>query len=283
MVLPREFFAKREMSGKAEMIGEAMSEKTIETLTNLGYAAAVLVCGFILISVILHIVKKTLGKTRLDEALHTFVLNSVKAALWIVLIIIVLDKLGVSTTSLVAVLGAGGAAIALALKDSLGNIAGGIIILINKPFSKGDTIEIAGATGVVDAIDLLTTRLHTFDNKVITIPNGTLTTSILTNYSRESIRRVDCVFGISYQSDIGKAKDILKTVAEHCPKANREPSYIIGVAEQSDNAVLLDLKVWCSTEDYFDVKYYLEENVKIAFDEAGIVIPYPQIDVHILQ
>ncbi|MCI5688293.1 MAG: mechanosensitive ion channel family protein [Emergencia sp.] len=259
-----------------------MSQKNIELLIDFGTALAVVLFGWIAIRVILRIERKALERSHLDEALYLFILKSSRIILWIVLIVSVLPMIGVSPASLVAVLGAGGAAIALALKDSLGNVAGGIIILMNKPFNRGDTIEVGDTIGVVDAIDLLTTRLHTFDNKVVTIPNGTITTSVLTNYSRETMRRVDCTFGISYQADIGKAKEILFSIAENCPKAYKEPEFVIGVASHGDNAILMDLKVWCSTEDYFDVKYYLEEQVKIAFDQAGIEIPYPQVDVHII-
>ncbi len=260
-----------------------MSEKNIDFLIDLGIAAVVLVLGWITIRVILRIERKALEKSHLDEALYLFILKASRILLWIVLIVSVLPMVGVSPASLVAMLGAGGAAIALALKDSLGNVAGGIIILMNKPFHKGDTIEVSGTTGVVDAIDLLTTRLHTFDNKVVTIPNGTITTSVLTNYSREQMRRVDCTFGISYQADIAEAKEILRTAAQNCPKAYEDPAFVIGVASHGEHAILLDLKVWCSTEDYFDVKYYLEEQVKVAFDQAGIEIPYPQVDIHIIQ
>lgn len=260
-----------------------MTEKTIDLITNLGIAAITLIVGWIVIRIVLRIEKKGLVKSKLDEALHLFILKATKSILWIVLIVSILSRLGLETSSLIAILGAGGAAIALALKDSLGNVAGGIIILLNKPFYRGDTIEINGTTGVVDSIDLLTTQLHTFDNKVVTIPNGTITTSILINYSRENNRRVDCTFGISYDADILKAKEILYHVATGCTQVQMEPEPVIGVASHGDNAVLLDLKVWCSTSDYFDVKYYLEETVKLAFDEAGIEIPYPQIDIHMVK
>lgn len=262
---------------------DLLSEKTIDTLEKVGGAAVTLFIGWIAISILLRIEKKALERSKLDEALHLFILKGTKAILWVLLAIMVVSKLGVSTASFVAVLGAAGAAIALALKDSLGNIAGGIIILINKPFSRGDTIEINEVTGIVDSIDLLTTQLHTFDNKVVSIPNGTITTSILINYSREETRRVDCVFGISYESDVLKAKEILWNVASCNPEILTEPAPLIGVASHGDHAVLLDLKVWCSTESLFDVKYFLEENVKLAFDEAGIGIPYPQMDIHVVK
>lgn len=255
----------------------------MDLLFTLGSVAAILIAGYIAIRFILRFEKKILEKSTLDESVYLFILRASKIALWVVLIIAVLSKLGMETASLVTVLGASGAAIALALKDSLGNVAGGILILINKPFIKGDTVELAGVTGVVDEIDLLTTQLHTFDNKIVTVPNGTITTSVLTNYSKEEIRRVDCQFSISYDADILHAKEVLVNVAacNDLIMQDEERQPVIGVAEHGDSGILLDLKVWCSTSDYFDVKYYLEENVKIAFDEAGIDIPYQTMDVHI--
>ncbi len=265
-----------------KLLKDAGIEKsTITLLFNIGNAVLTLILGWIAIRIVLRIEKKALEKSRLDEALHLFIIKGTKVILWIALAIAIAATLGIETTSFIAILGAGGAAIALALKDSLGNIAGGIIILINKPFSRGDTIEVAGTTGMVDSIDLLTTQLHTFDNKVVTIPNGTITMSVLINYSREETRRVDCVFSISYEADILKAKEILLNVISCNPDILAEPAPIVGVASHGDNAVILDLKVWCSTESFFDVKYYLEENVKLAFDEAGIGIPYPQMDIHL--
>ena len=258
-----------------------LEKSTIDLLFNIGDAVLILIFGWIAISMILRIEKKALAKSRLDEALHLFIVKATKVILWIVLLITLLSTLKVPIAPFVTVLGASGAAIALALKDSLGNIAGGIIILINKPFSRGDTIEVAGTMGMVDSIDLLTTQLHTFDNKVVTIPNGTITMSVLINYSQEDTRRVDCVFSISYEADILKAKEILLNVISCNPDILGEPAPIVGVASHGDNAVILDLKVWCSTESFFDVKYYLEENVKLAFDEAGIGIPYPQMDIHL--
>lgn len=262
---------------------DGLSDRTVEILMEAGFAAVVFILGWIVIRIILRLEKKALEKSRLDEALHLFIIKATKVILWIILIITVLQKLGISTASLVAVLGAGGAAIALALKDSLGNIAGGLIILINKSFSRGDTIEVAGTCGIVDSIDLLTTQLHTFDNKVVTVPNGTITTSVLTNYSREETRRVDCVFSISYSADIEKARTLMENVAESCEYVLPEPEPVIGVSSHGESAVLMDFRVWCRTEHYYDVKYFLEENVKLAFDEAGISIPYPQLDVHILK
>jgi len=261
------------------------TEKLIDAALVLGKVAAMLIIGIIIIKLILRFERKILEKSTLDESVYLFILRATKIVLWVVLIVAVLPVFGIPATSLITVLGAGGAAIALALKDSLGNVAGGILILINQPFIKGDTIELGGVSGVVDQIDLMSTQLHTFDNKIVTIPNGTITTSVLTNYSREAVRRVDCKFSISYDADIFRAKEILQNVAlcNELIISEEERPWTIGVAEQGDSGILLDLKVWCSTENYFDVKYYLEENVKLAFDEAGIDIPYKTMDVHIIK
>ena len=268
---------------KAKNIVQNPMELLGEKLFDLAMAAVILLIGVVLIKLILRFTRKILEKSSLDESVYLFITRATKVALWAVLIIAILTMIGIPAASLVTVLGAGGAAIALALKDSLGNVAGGILILINKPFVKGDTIELAGVTGVVDSIDLMSTQLHTFDNKVVTVPNGTITTSVLINYSREELRRVDCQFSISYDADIMQAKELLYNVAICKEEILKDREPVIGVAEQGDSGILIDLKVWCSTSDYFDVKYYLEENVKLAFDEAGIDIPYKTMDVHIVK
>jgi small conductance mechanosensitive channel len=197
--------------------------------------------------------------------------------------VVLLGVLEVPTTPLITVLGAGGAAIALALKDSLGNIAGGMLILVNQPFKKGDEIDIGGTYGEVDKIDLFVTTLRTYDNKEITIPNGNINTSVIVNYSRRDRRRVDCKFGISYDSDIALAKSVLLRVAQSNPDIYTDPEPFVGVASHGDSSVVLDLKVWCDTEQYYAVKYYLTEQVKLAFDEADISIPFPQMDVHVVK
>ena len=264
-----------------------MKEKTLEKLLeyggNLLMAVVVFAVGMVLIKLALKITQKALEKTRLDKTVHKFVMTATRYTLYIILAVVILTSLKVPTAPLVTVLGACGAAVALALKDSLGNIASGIIILANKPFIRGDVIEVTGITGIVQSIDLLVTTLKTYDNKVITIPNGTITASVLVNYSREEKRRVDLTFTISYDSDIAKAKDVLLAVAESNSDIFADPAPVIGVAEHQDSAILLDLKVWCENSRYYDVRYYLEEQVKLAFDEANITIPYPQMDVRVIK
>lgn len=256
-------------------------DRIIDFGINTGQTIGIIIVGIITIKIVMKLCKTALGKTPLDVALHRFILNIIKVFLWITLTVICLSHMNANPTPFIAVLSAAGAAIALALKDSLANIAGGVMILVNKPFSRDDYVDINGVMGKVQDIDLFITHLNTYDNKVITVPNGLINTSILINYTKENKRRVDCCFGIGYEEDIGQAKEILQNIAEVNPDIYKEPEVIIGVAGQDDNRILVDMKVWCATENYWDVKYFLEENVKIAFDEAGISIPFPQMDVHI--
>lgn len=241
----------------------------------------ILAAGLLFMRVFLKITDKALNKSSADPILYTFIKNVIKVAVILTMITMCLGVLGIQLHTVIAVVGAAGAAIALALKDSLANIAGGVMIIITKPFSKDDLIDIGDVSGKVHHIDLFLTTLKTHDNKTITIPNGIVNTSVLVNHSQEDNRRVDCTFGIGYDDDIGKAKDIMKQVCAENPSIFAEPEPVMGVANHGESCVELDLKVWCRTDDYWDVKYYLEENVKLAFDEHGIQIPYKQVDVRI--
>ena len=261
------------------------SEKTWEKLISCGedilLALIFLAAGLLLTKLVLKVARKVMDKSSLDESVYKFLLKVIKYGLYLLIFVVVLTCLHVPTAPLVTVLGACGAA--LALKDSLGNIASGIIILVNQPFIRGDVIEVAGVTGIVQSIDLMVTTLRTYDNKSISIPNGTITASVLVNQTRETTRRVDCKFGVSYGADLNEVRDILMTVAASCADILQSPPPFYGVAEHKDSAVELDFKVWCKTSKYWDVKYYLEEQVKYAFDEANITIPFPQMDVHVVK
>lgn len=264
-----------------DSILEKIIVKMMSAGSNLLWAILILIVGAIAIRILTGVAHKALKRSPLDEAIHTFILNAIKILLWIILAVAVLSYLGIQTSTFVTILAAAGAAIALALKDSLGNISGGILLLVNKPFVKDDFVDIGGTTGKVDKIDMLVTTLKTLDNKVVTVPNGIITTSVITNYSREETRRVDCVFRIAYTSPIGAAKDTILAVAEANPMILQDPEPYIAVSSQDENAVNVSCNVWCKSADYWSVKYFLEENVKIAFDEANISVPYPQIGVHI--
>lgn len=238
------------------------------------------VIGLILIKVLLNILKKALSHSKLDEVLHKFILNCTKVLLLIFLVMVVLSVLGISMAPFVTVLGTCGAAVALALKDSLSNFAGGILIIINKPFSRGDYIEVGGVSGKVQEIDLMSSKLVTLDNKVITIPNGLLSTDTVINYSEQTTRRVDCVFGVGYDSDIPQVKAIIAKVIEESNYFISEPAPVIGVKELGDNAVLIEVLAWCANSDYNTARYYIQEHVKAELDKVGVDIPFPQLTVH---
>jgi small conductance mechanosensitive channel len=246
-----------------------------------GLKIVLILVGILIIAIILAVLKHLLKKSNVDPMMHKFIYNAVKVALILVLVVMGLNSFGIDTTSIITVLGVGGAAIALALKDSLSNIAGGVIIAFTKPFSKDDYIEVDGKLGLVEEIDLLSTSLRTYDNKIISFPNGVLSKSVIINHTKENLRRVDLVFGIGYESDVDKAREILLEMAENYPLILTEPEPFTGIKENSASAVELEYRVWCKTEDFWTVKYHLMENVKKRFDEAGIEIPYKQIDVNL--
>ena len=236
--------------------------------------------GMLVISAVIADTRYLLKKSKvLDGMLDSVVVSAVRVVCIIILIAMCLDTVGVNTGTIVAVLGAAGAAIALALKDSLANVAGGLMIIITQPFKQGDLIDIGEYRGRVQKIGLFLTTLRTLNYQIITIPNGLVNTSILVNESREEIRRVDLQFGISYDSDVAKAKEIMYRVCRETELVLNEREPGIGVNSNDDSAVVLDLLAWCRTEDYFDTKYYLQEQVKLAFDKAGIKIPYPHLTV----
>ena len=261
-----------------EVFGYSVSEP-IATVISL---AAIIVFGLIAMKIILAIVKHLLKRSsHIDDMLNSFVINLVRVAGAVIIIAICLDSLGVSVGTIVAVLGAAGAAIALALKDSLANVAGGIMIIVTQPFKQGDLINIGEYRGRVQSIDLFLTTLRTLNYQIITVPNGLINTSILVNETREDRRRVDLEFGISYGSDIDDAKAIMARICKDAPLVLDDPAPSIGVKRQDESAVVLDLLAWCKTDDFFNAGYYLKEEVKKAFDEAGIEIPFPQVDVRI--
>ena len=257
-----------------------MSEKTMELLIYVGKLAAIFLVGLIVLNIIVYISKRALKKSSLDESVHKFIINVIRIVLWVVLAVVIISYLGVPTAPLVTVIGACGAAIALALKDSLANVAGGIVILVTHPFDKGDFVDLGKVAGYVESINILTTTLKTRDNKVITAPNGQVNTSMITNWDRADVRRVDCAISISYNDDIGKAKEVLSKLASESPYALETPPPMLGVKEHGENSIKFDYGVWCKTEDYWNMKYYLEENAVKMFAENGITIPYPQVDVH---
>lgn len=249
-------------------------------LRIIGGGLALLV-GFRLIRWIMRLMDRSHLANKLDPTVRTFCNSLLSAGLKILLIIAVAGMVGVPTASIIAVLGSAGVAIGLALQGSLSNLAGGVMLLWNKPFSKGDYIEVPGITpGVVTDITVFYTTLRTVDNLTVVIPNGAVSGAALTNYSAMPERRVDIDFSIAYEADIDAARACLLAAAEDCDKMLDLPAPAVFVTEMADSAVLLGFRGWCKTTDYLAARYAMNESGKKALDKAGVSIPYPQVDVH---
>jgi len=246
-------------------------------------AAALLILGvgWLLIKVIMRFVGRLTAKSPLDSIVVGYLHTCLRTLLYILLLIIVLGTLGVSVVSLVAVISAAFAAVALALKDSLSNLASGLLIIANKPFEQGDFIESGSFTGVVDEIHLFNCRLHTLDNKYIMVPNNSLLAGAIVNYSTAEQRRVDVTVQVGYESDLAQVRNVLLQMAADKPEILAEPEPFVAVNAHGEAAVELIFRVWCKNADYWTVYYYLMEEILLRFRQENIAIPYPQLDVHI--
>lgn len=242
-------------------------------------AVAIFIIGRFVAKVIKKISRKAFVTAKLNATLSTFLSNVIYSVILAFVVIAALNNLGVETTSLAAILGAAGLAVGLAFKDSIGNIAAGIMIVVLRPFNKGDFIEAAGASGTVENIDIFVTELITPDNKKVIIPNGNIFGSIITNYHATPTRRIDLVFGIGYDDDLKKAKKILEKITAADNRILKDPTTFIGVSELGDSSVNIVCRPWVKNEDFWQTKCDLTEQVKLAFDEAGITIPYPQREI----
>ncbi|MDB9755001.1 mechanosensitive ion channel [Winogradskyella sp.] len=243
-------------------------------------AIAIWIIGSWVIKLVLKGIKKAMHKGNYDESLKKFLLNLTSWALKIVLIVVVLGTVGVETTSFAAILAAAGLAIGLALQGSLGNFAGGVLIMIFKPIKIGDLIEAQGEVGVVKEIEIFTTKLTGLSNREIIIPNGALSNGNIINYTTEGTRRVDLVFGVGYDTDIKKAKAVFSQVLASHPKVLKEPAPTVAVSELADSSINFVVRPWCTAENYWDVYFGVTEDVKEALDAAGIEIPYPhQVEI----
>ena len=230
---------------------------------------------------ITNFVRKLLEVRDSDPTLINFLSNVVYAILLIAVILAALDTLGLPVTSLVAVVGAAGLAVGLALKDSLGNFASGVMLVMFRPFSKGDVVEVAGVAGKVDEVRIFSTILTTADNKQITIPNGQVAADTITNYTAKDIRRVDMVFGVGYDDDLKVAREVLTRVCTGHPKVLDDPAFNIFVLNLGDSSVDFAVRPWVKTEDYWTVWGDVLEQAKVELEAAGCNIPYPQTDVHL--
>ncbi|MBN4077198.1 mechanosensitive ion channel [Mariprofundus ferrooxydans] len=248
---------------------------------NIIMAMAIFVIGRWLSSTLLNLTDKMLQKSGMDKMLIDFVHSILNALLLLFIIIASLDQLGVDTTSFIALIGAAGLAIGLALQGSLQNFASGVLLIVFRPFKVGHFIEAAGVSGVVEEIGIFSTRLKTGDNREIIVPNGAIYDGTITNNSARDTRRIDMVFGIGYDDDIRKAKEIMQALLDADERVFKEPASLIAVAELADSSVNFNVRPWVKSSDYWGVKFDYTEKLKLAFDDAGISIPYPQMDVHI--
>ena len=244
-------------------------------------ALVILIVGLILLKVVTGIVAKALEKSKIDKALHRFVINAVKVFGWVFIIVSMLSALNVNTTVFVSVLSAAGAAIAIALKDSLANIAGGVLLIINKPFGRGDYVQIGDCEGTVEDIDLMSSSLITLDNRKSMIPNGMISTSPVTNYTMLGTRHVAYQYLVDYKSDIEQVKTVLENVALSNPYILKDMDITTLVAAHLESGIAVTVKLWVNAADYWPSDAFMNENVKLAFDEAGITIPYNHIDVKV--
>ncbi len=246
-------------------------------------AIAILIVGRIAAGLIAKGVRKAMAKGNVDSALTGFVAKLAYFGVWIFALIAALEAFGVKTTSFVAVLGAAGLAVGLALQGSLSNFAAGVMILIFRPFKVGDVINAAGVTGKVVEISVFTTILHTPDNQKMIVPNSGIMGGNITNITAMDTRRVDLVAGIGYGDDIDKAKQVFMDLCTQHPKVLDDPAPVVKVVELADSSVNFVVRPWVKTEDYWDVFFDLNEQIKKACDQHGLNIPFPQTDVHLFQ
>ena len=257
-----------------------VGEQAFYFLIRLAAAGLLLFIGSKLIKFLMNRFKRSKLYQKMDPGLASFMASGSRIVLYIILILMCFGVLGIETASFLALFTSGGVAIGLAFQGAVTNLAGGVMILLFHPFRVGDYIETTEIAGTVNAISVLYTVVLTPDNKRVTVPNGSLTNAAITNYSAEGQRRVELTFSVSYDCDIDKVKQILLSVAESDPKALKDPAPLARLKTQSASSLDFVLRVWCAPENYWDLYFDLNENVKKALDEADMEIPFPQMDVH---
>ena len=266
-----------------------LSPENLSNLTELGiryglnllFAILIFLIGKWVVKRIVHMVERLMTRSRMDVTLVSFISNVLYSLLLVLVIITALSKLGVNTTSAVAILGGMALAVGMALKDQLSSFAAGVMIIIFRPFVVGDQVEIAGIIGKVQQIKIVFTELLTANNQTVIIPNGEITTSPITNYTTQMTRRIQLPIGVGYGADIRKSREIMLSIASQDERVLADPEARVGVTSLGVNAVELTLYAWTQTSDYFLTSQALTEEIKIALDEAGIDIPFPQRTIHV--
>ena len=260
---------------------EILRTQGVELAINVAVAIAIFYIGKLVVSMVVRGMRKVMQKQEVDKTLETFVTNLVRMVLMVVVAIAAISALGIETTSFIAIFGAAGLAVGLALQGSLSNFAAGVLIVLFRPYRVGDYVEAAGISGSVEQVQILTTILKTPDNKRIIVPNGQIMDSIITNYSANDTRRVDMVVGVSYGDDLDKVHSVLKELVAADDRILDDPACTIAVSELGDSSVNFVVRPWVKSSDYWAVHWDLLETIKLVFDEKGIGIPYPQMDIHL--
>lgn len=255
----------------------------ISAIPTIIMAIIVLIVGLVLCKLALKLISKGLDRTKIDLTVNNFLKQCSKIILYVLLITVVLSMLGIPATSVVTVIGTAGVAVGLALQSSLSNVAGGIMLMINKPFKIGDYIVAAGVEGTVKQITILYTRLDSATNQAIFIPNGQVSGATVINNSCNDCRRVDLTFSISYEDDYEKAKSIVLATLEKNEKVLKNPAATVNMLEHGASAIVLAVRPWCNPADYWDVYFSVTEQVRAAFIAGGISIPFEQLDVHVVK
>ena len=271
----------------SQMSTEELTSMVIKWVLNLSarvlIALAIFFIGRWIIRYLRKLLRRMMERRAVEASLKSFLLNLVSITLTLFLIIVIIGILGIDTTSFVAIFASAGLAIGMALSGTLQNFAGGVMILIFKPFRVGDFIEAQGQTGTVKEIQLFNTVINTTDNKTIMIPNGGISTGIINNYSKESIRRVEWTFGIGYGDDYDLAKATIASMLDQDARVLKDPAYFIAVSSLGDSSVNIVVRAWTSTGDFWSVFFDMNEKVYKQFPIVGLNIPYPQMDVHLHQ
>ena len=266
--------------GKLEHLLQSLLDWGTTAGKHILAALVVFIVGRFLISFINKMVARLLERRKVEPSIQSFVRSFVSILLTVLLIVAVVSKLGVETTSFAALLASAGVAVGMALSGNLQNFAGGLIVLLFKPYKVGDTVECQGETGVVREIQIFHTILTTFDNKVVYIPNGTLSSGVITNYSREELRRVDWTVGVEYGSDYDKVEATIRTILAADKRVLDKPAPTIALTALADSSVNVVIRVWVKSEDYWDVFFDMNKTIYAVFNREDIGFPFPQLTVH---
>lgn len=253
----------------------------IKFIISVVIALIIWMIGRKLIRFVLKLIEKGFEKAGIDKGISKFLLSIVKFATYVMLLLIVVGTVGIETSSVIGIISSVTLAIGLSFQGSLSNIAGGVLIIIFKPFTVGDYVVANGTEGTVDTIDLIYTKLITIDNKLVTVPNGTLANSVVVNVGKENTRRIDIPVSIAYSADIKKAKEVLNAIINENSYVIKNKSNMVVVTELAESSVNLEMRVWVQTADYWNAKFALLELIKNGLDENGVEIPFNQLDVHI--